>query len=652
MLYSQSSGEGSSLRRVLLFAGIPLLLLALSRCQAREADAEEQRSDVAYHGYWAHTDTVSYVGAETCRACHSEHFSSYMHTGMGRSWGRATKDRSDADYSGHPIVRDPDLDLTYHPHWRGDSLVIAEYRIEGGDTTHYREEIIDWIVGSGHHTNSHLIERDGYLTQAPITFYTQRGQWDLAPGFEDGFNSRFSRMIETECITCHNGLPEHRSGSLHAYEKIPSGIDCERCHGPGAEHVRRTLAGNLVDTSTQIDYSIVNPGKLSVELQLDLCQRCHLQGIAVLQEGVDWFDFQPGERLADHWNIFLPRFSANTSQFLMASQAERLRKSECYVQTGAISCITCHNPHHSVKETSPQRFDQACIDCHGGRDVCTESLSVRELQADHCSGCHMPAAESIDIPHVSITDHRIAVPGRDQPQDNFEGLECLTDEHPSSVSVAAAYLKFFEAFKADPAMLDSAAYWINQAEMKGEGSPAERFNHRAHLLFLREDHPALFRLASSQSPQTCQDAWTCYRIGEACAALGRSAESLSWFSQAVDLLPQHPEFRLKKASGLVAQGSLESAIGEYEMILSQDSRSVPAMSNLGFLLLQRNNAAGAETLFRRACSLDPNYIPARTNLIQLLAATNRGDEARVELKRLSSRHSADPVVQALEQALQ
>lgn len=71
-----------------------------------------------------------------------------------------------------------------------------------------RVEKISYIVGSGQHTNSHLIDINGYLHQAPITFYTQKGQWDLAPGFEKGQNTRFERKIEMECITCHNGYPE------------------------------------------------------------------------------------------------------------------------------------------------------------------------------------------------------------------------------------------------------------------------------------------------------------------------------------------------------------------------------------------------------------------------------------------------------------
>ena len=65
---------------------------------------------------------------------------------------------------------------------------------------------------------------------------------------------------------------------------MPSGIDCERCHGPGSIHVKQRQNGSKVDTSKYIDYSIVNPAKLSIDEQFDVCQRCHLQGNAILKE--------------------------------------------------------------------------------------------------------------------------------------------------------------------------------------------------------------------------------------------------------------------------------------------------------------------------------------------------------------------------------
>ena len=38
-------------------------------------------------------------------------------------------------------------------------------------------------------------------------------------------------------MTCHNAYPDFVLGSTNKFNKIPKGIDCERCHGPGELHV-------------------------------------------------------------------------------------------------------------------------------------------------------------------------------------------------------------------------------------------------------------------------------------------------------------------------------------------------------------------------------------------------------------------------------
>ena len=99
-------------------------------------------------------------------------------------------------------------------------------RLKGKDTTHQLIQKVTYKIGSGHHTNSHLFEVNGYVHQMPYTYYTQGKIADLPPGFEKGNNTRFSREIGIECMSCHNAYPQHTKGSLNKYERIPSGIDC------------------------------------------------------------------------------------------------------------------------------------------------------------------------------------------------------------------------------------------------------------------------------------------------------------------------------------------------------------------------------------------------------------------------------------------
>ena len=380
----------------LLFSA--LLLLFCSRELPKASEGE----------YLNLADEVKYVGMNTCKACHANIHATFIHTGMGRSFDRATPEKTDATYGAHALVYDTASNLYYKPFFRDSAMYVLEFRLEGGDTVHRRLERIDYIVGSGQHTNSHIVDFNGYIYQAPVTFYTQEGRWDMAPGFR-GDNIRFGRFLTPECITCHNHFPDFVEGSLNKYRNMPTGIECERCHGPGEIHVREKMAGHIVDTSRYIDYSIVNPRNLPRDLQMDLCQRCHLQGIAVLNEGKGFFDFKPGMRLQEVFNVFLPRYTNSHERFIMASQADRLRLSPCYLNS-EMTCITCHNPHLSVEATGKEQYNNACLSCHAGprEEVCAVPMAERMAEGDDCSGCHMPRSGSVDIPHVNITDHCIS----------------------------------------------------------------------------------------------------------------------------------------------------------------------------------------------------------------------------------------------------
>ena len=236
--------------------------------------------------------SAHYVGMQTCRGCHEPIYETFIQTGMGQSFGLATKEKSAADFTpAHAIVYDSALDYYYKPYWDHDSFYIMEFRVEDGDTVHKRVQKVNYIVGSGQHTNSHIFNTNGYLYQAPVTFYTQKHKWDLAPGFEKGASSRFQRLIELECMSCHNGYPDFVSNSENKYNLIKTGIDCERCHGPGSIHVAERQNNKPFDTSKGPDYTIVNPRRLPTELQNNVCQRCHLQGIAVLNDGKTFYDF-------------------------------------------------------------------------------------------------------------------------------------------------------------------------------------------------------------------------------------------------------------------------------------------------------------------------------------------------------------------------
>ncbi len=579
-------------------------------------------------------DSVDYVGMQTCRSCHQNIYETYIHTGMGKSFDHATMTKSSAKFDKHAIVYDPDSDFYYKPFWQDSVLYIKEFRLENGDTTHSRTERISYVIGSGQHTNSHLINENGYVTQAPITFYTQDGKWDMAPGFEGGANSRFSRIIATECMTCHNHLPDHVAGSENKYTAVPRGIECERCHGPGEVHVREKLAGNIIDTSKYVDYSIVNPVNLPVELEIDICQRCHLQGTAVLNEGKDFFDFRPGMKLNEVMNVFLPRYTNSHDKFIMASQADRMRLSKCFT-VGKMSCTTCHNPHHSIEATTTDTYNNACKNCHTktDRELCSAPKAERIAKQDNCVDCHMPKSGSIDIPHVRITDHAVGVPVAEAEQNDiarFIGLECLTNDNPSDLDMARGYIALYEKFVPEQQMLDSAGYYLSQSDL----SISEKMTTLVHYHFTRENYTDIIAYAKNTTPNDLSDGWTAYRIGEAFSKLGNVDKSLNFYKKAVELRPLNLDFNNKLGTAYLQKQDIPNARKIFEFILSENKKQPVAWNNLGYIFLLEGKAEQANKNFDKALALDPDYELAMMNKVGYFLTKNNLSNAEKWLNRI------------------
>lgn len=592
-------------------------------------DIKKEEQATAEQSLWKNVyDTAAhYVGMETCRGCHSDIYETFIQTGMGQSFDHATKQKSAADFGTHALVYDDKLDFYYKPYWNADSLFIMEYRLEGRDTVHKRVQKIDYIIGSGQHTNSHIYSSNGYLYQAPITFYTQKRKWDLAPGFEKGASNRFSRVIESECMTCHNGYPDFVTESQNKYISLKTGIDCERCHGPGSLHVADKQQGIIVDTSKTPDYTIVNPRRLSTELQNNICQRCHLQGIAVLNDGKTFFDFRPGMKLSEVMNVFMPQYEGAEDKMIMASHVERMKKSPCYINSGKMSCITCHNPHVSVKFTPRQQYLNACYSCHNNTQSevsdarfashgCTEKQSVRATKNNDCVTCHMPHNGSIDIPHVAVTDHYI----RKRPVSNLEqskiraflGLRSFNNDHPDAITQARAFMEFFERYNANTGLIDSALFYLARQERVEAGQKQNRDYIRAY--FLLNNFDKVITYGEQLDPAKISDAWAAYRVGESYYQLQQPQKALGWYKRATGIWKYALNFQNKYATCLLALNQPEQAKEVFEFILEEDPNHIAANTNLGFIYMQQGQNAMAYDYMRKAQMMDPDY---EQNLINL-----------------------------------
>lgn len=638
------------------------LLLAGLNWYCGSGTVREQQEPAMRKAYAGLTEGATYVGMTTCTGCHAGIHETFRHTGMGLSFDTASREKSSAVFNETSVVNDPYKNLSYHAYWRNNELRFLEFRRNGKDTVHRREEKVACIVGSGQHTNSHMWVSNGYYFQAPMTFYTQQQKWDLPPGFEKGENSRFSRMIGLECMTCHNGYPEFVLGSENKYTQVKNGIDCERCHGPGSIHVKEKSQGILIDTSKYIDYSIVNPSKLPIDLQFDVCQRCHIQGNSVLKEGKSYLDFKPGMRLSEVMDVYMPVYDNNASTHIMASHAERLKMSKCFQVTNArikamtpeqaglkpykngLTCITCHNPHISVKVTGSSVFNRTCEGCHTGakEPVCSNDPLLNKKAKNDCVSCHMPPNSATDIPHVTVHDHRIGMhaPRKGTVKQVLKGIAAINNPHPDAASVAQAYINYVEKFGMEMSLLDSAEKYLN---IKSEQDKLRHLHALVQIAHLRKDLNGMLQLSrltgirerlNSRSYDN-KDAWTAYRIGEACNSGGQPQQALYWFGKAHDLAPYSAEFANKYGTALAGTGDLRNAERIFRNLVKEHPEYAPGLCNLGYLYLSRDrNISEAARLLDRSLALDPDYELALLNRAMVCALEGNNKESRTYIQRV------------------
>ncbi len=356
---------------------------------------------------------VAYVGDDACAACHPSLFKSYRQHAMGRSFApmaqAAVLERYDAQ-AGNPVKFE-----AYQLEVRQREGQVAHKQIcrdSLGNTVAEIEHDVSHAMGSGAQGRSYLINRDGFLFQSPISWFTHKQRWDVSPGYEKlgGLTMGFSRAIQPRCVFCHCNDAAPVEHSVNRYADPPFqrfAIGCERCHGPGEIHVAQRRKG--WEPPSDIDPSIVNPRHLSPPLREAVCQQCHLQGeAAVPRRGRSLFDYRPGLPLHEFLAVYVtaPEKSDN---YKAVSQVEQMHVSRCFQAGGGkMGCITCHDPHSLPAAGEKTAFyRQRCLQCHTDQSCSLPSATRQETKGNDCAACHMPRGSSTDVVHAAITDHRI-----------------------------------------------------------------------------------------------------------------------------------------------------------------------------------------------------------------------------------------------------
>ena len=329
---------------------------------------------------------AKWIGSKACAQCHANIFRSYSATPMALSSGvagasPAPEKLNRASFQGNS-------GYLYSVTTRNHRLFL-EFRKAGAARLETRE--MPYYVGSGAAARSYLIAVDGFLYEAPATYYARGGMWSFSPGYDRYTYPFLTRAIAPDCLECHATGVNAIAGTQNGFASPPfleGGVGCERCHGPGARHA---ASGKPAD--------IVNPATLAAEQRESVCAQCHLSGtIRVMRAGKAMSQFAAGERLSDYAIAFVPETAAPGMR--VTSHVENLAQSACSRKSeGKRWCGTCHDPHvtPAVAEKAAW-FRSKCQNCHAPA-VCA--------RGPNCIGCHMPKSSVSDADHVVYTDHSI-----------------------------------------------------------------------------------------------------------------------------------------------------------------------------------------------------------------------------------------------------
>jgi tetratricopeptide (TPR) repeat protein len=295
-----------------------------------------------------------------------------------------------------------------------------------------------------------------------------------------------------------------------------------------------------------------------------------------------------------------------------------------------MSCITCHNPHVSVKETPNSQYLNACKNCHASKD-CMAPVAERNANEDNCVKCHMPKNGSIDIPHVAVTDHYIRrKPNTDKELKEtvkFIAMRCYNSDEVDERTRARSFMEFHERYEPAKIFLDSAKKYLLSAEVKQTEADWIR------LLFLQKSFNEIIQLSDLPLAENIQDAWTAYRIGEAYLSLQNFAQAIQYLSRACDLKPKALDFqsKLSTAYGLSGNQNMSEKVSLF--ILSQHPRYAMALFNLGVIALQRQNLQSAEKYLFQAMQANPDHVQTLVNYAVVLYQQNRKSEINQLLLR-------------------
>ena len=223
----------------------------------------------------------------------------------------------------------------------------------------------DIAVGSGRKAQTYLYWKGDGVFQLPVSYFLTEHSWANSPYYPPD-SIWFGRAVAVGCFECHSSYIGTRA-MLHTnfFEGTPQydratlvyGIDCERCHGPGALHV----AWQEAHPEDTVARYMARFAALGRQQRLDVCAVCHSGAHSGEVRSV--FHFVPGDTLTNYYFADPRLTKAPENTDVHGNQYELLVASQCYLRSKTLECGSCHDVHVRERENLTV-FASRCMNCH------------------------------------------------------------------------------------------------------------------------------------------------------------------------------------------------------------------------------------------------------------------------------------------------
>lgn len=381
-------------KRTFFFVLISLIPLSFILTQCFNDKPQDPRGEI-------------FAGSASCVKCHSGVYDSYIHTAHFQTSRPASADNISGSFAtGHNS-----FDF-------GNGVKVVMEKRKGGlyQAGYVNGKVIDAqkfdITIGNVKAQTYLYWKDKQLFELPISYFNAVHSWTNSPGYEAG-KINFNRPIVKRCLECHSSYAEevpqktmNLGNRKVEFDKAAMiyGIDCERCHGPAANHVNYHTE---YPEEKKAKY-ITTFGSLTRAQKMDACAVCHSGNKEVFQRTA--FAFAMGDTLAKFKEPDFLHEPVNPATLdVHGNQTALLSASKCFLMSN-MDCSSCHNPHANNSQNIAM-YTQKCLNCHSEakHNYCTMAPKLGSAITNNCINCHMPQKPS-NVISVEATQGKISVP--------------------------------------------------------------------------------------------------------------------------------------------------------------------------------------------------------------------------------------------------